>query len=148
MKQCDNEDSSRTLDMHMLPVLSWYRKFQKVKIKMEESIRNICKTLMAAQLTHLHVYSYFMSNFCFGCGIMDMTDAQDKELRRTYEKRLARKLGSGRKFPRKMLCGGVTAMGVKIVAPKTEISALTLKLCFSHKRMNSENEKKTDNNRK
>ena len=45
----------------------------------------------------------------------------------------------GRNFPRKMLHARVTAMGVEIVASKTAIVVLTLKLYFSHKRMNSEN---------
>ena len=88
---------------------------------------------MTVQLTHLHVNSYFMSKFYFGRGIMGIADAQDKELRQTYENPLARKLGLGRNFPRKIICGIVTSMGVGIVAPNTEISVLTLKLYFSNK---------------
>ena len=37
--------------------------------------------------------------------------------------------------------GRVTAMGLGIVAPKIAIASLTLKLCLSHKNMNSENGK-------
>ena len=37
--------------------------------------------------------------------------------------------------------GRVTAMGIGIVSPKTAIASLTLKLHFTHKRMNSENVK-------
>ena len=51
---------------------------------------------------------------------------------------LARKLGLGSNFPRKILLGRVTAMGVGIVAPKTEISDLVLKLHLSRRRIQSE----------
>ena len=88
---------------------------------MEECIEKFSNTLMHVQITHLHMNSYFMSKFYFGCGIMDVTGPQDKELRRIHETPLARKLGLGSKFPRKMLCGRVTAMDVGIVALKSVI---------------------------
>ena len=93
---------------------------------------------MIVRLTHLCVNSCFISKVHFDYGKMDMTNAQDKELRRKYEKSLARKLRLGSNFPIKMLHGRVTAMGVLTLAPKTAIVALTLKLYFSHKIMNSE----------
>ena len=82
-----------------------------------------------------------MSKVYFGCGITSTTDAQDAELRKTYEKPLARKLGLGSNFPRKIMHGRVTAMGAGIVIPKKAIASLTLKLCLSHKRMKPENVK-------
>ena len=81
------------------------------------------------QLTHLCVNSYFMSKVYFGCGIMSIIDAQDMELRWTRERPLARKSGLGSNLSRKITHGRVTAIGVGIVAPKTAISTLTLKLC-------------------
>ena len=108
---------------------------------MDESIGKLSNKLITEQLTHLHVNSYFMSKFYFGCRMTCMTDAQFKELRRTYEKPLAGRLGLGSKFPRNMLHSRVKSMGVVIVDPKTEITALILKIYFSHKRMNSENVK-------
>ena len=54
---------------------------------------------------------------------------------------LTRKLGFGTNFPRKILRGRVKAMGTGIVAPKTAIDSLMLKLHPSHKRMKSENGK-------
>ena len=67
-----------------------------------------------------------------------MTDAQDKELRRKYEKPLSRKLGLGRHFPIKTLHVRVTAMVVGTLAPKIVIAVLTLNMCLSPKRINSE----------
>ena len=68
-----------------------------------------------------------------------MKDAQDVELRKTYENLLVRKLGLGSNFPRQIIRSTVTEMGVGTVSPKTVISSLTLKLHRSHKRMKSEN---------
>ena len=80
-----------------------------------------------------------MSKVYFRCVIMSITDAQDMQLRRMCERPLARKLGLGSNFPRKIMYGRVTAMGVGIFSHKTAISSSTLKLHSSHKRMNSEN---------
>ena len=148
MKQYSNEESVRALGICVSPMLNWDRKFQEVKIKIEESIRNLSNNLMASQFKHLHINSYFISKNYFGCGIMDVTDSQDKKLRRMHENPLARKLGSGSNFPRKMLHGRVKTIGFVIMAPKTAITSLTRKLCLCHKIMNSENEKNAENNRK
>ena len=62
-----------------------------------------------------------MSKAYFGCGMMDMTDAQDKELRRMHEKALTRKLRLGSNFPKKnILCGRVPEMIIGIVAPEKQ----------------------------
>ena len=97
---------------------------------MEESIGKIANTLMNVQL-NFHVSSQFMSKVYFGRGIMSMADAQCKELRRTYEKSLARKLGLGRNFPRKMKCGRVSAMGAGIVSPPNSNIIINTKASFS-----------------
>ena len=126
--------SARTLIIYMSFALNWDRMFQEVRIKMEESIGKLSNTLMNIQLTYFHVNSYFMSKIYFGCGTMEMTYDQDKELRKTYETPLARKLVLGSSFQRKMMCRRVISMGLEIVAPKTAIVDLVLKLCLSHRR--------------
>ena len=103
---------------------------------------------MPVQLTHLHVNSYCVSKVYFGCVIMDMTDAQDKELRRAYEKPLTRKLCLGSNFTKKILSGRVTAMGVGVMTPKIVMADLILKMHLFKKRMKAENGKNTKNNRK
>ena len=85
MKQYDDEQSVRTLGIHMSPALNWDSQFQEVKIKIEESIRKLSNALMIVLLTHMYVNSYFMSKFYFGCGIMSTIDAQDSDLRKTCE---------------------------------------------------------------
>ena len=84
--QCDDKVCVRTLGIHMSSALSWNRKFQEVRIKMEESIGKFSSTLMTIQLNHFNVNLCFMPKNYFGCGIMKLTDAQDKKLRRLYEK--------------------------------------------------------------
>ena len=108
---------------------------------MGKSIGKLSNALMTVPLTHMHVNSCFMSKDYFGCGIMSIEDAQNADLRKTCEKPLARKLGLGSNFPRKIMFGRVTAMGVGIVAPKMAIYSLTQKLHVSHERMKSENGK-------
>ena len=85
-----NEESVRALGIHMSPAFNWDKKFHEVKIKMEGSIGNFFNTLMTVQLMHLHVNSHLMSKVYFGCGIMHVTDTQDKELIRMYEKSFLR----------------------------------------------------------
>ena len=121
--------------------LNWDRQFQEVKIEMEESIGKLSNALMVVLLTHMYVHSCFISKVYFGCGIMSIVDAQDVDLRKTCEKPLARKLGLGSNFPRKIMHGRVTVMGAGIVAPKTVIDSLTLKLHLSYERIKSKNGK-------
>ena len=102
---------------------------------MGETIVNLSSALMTVQLTHLHVNSYFMSKVYFGWGVMELSDEQDKELSKTHENPLAINLGSGSNFSRKMFHGRLKAMGVWIVAIKTNIAALLLKLHLSHRQM-------------
>ena len=75
MKQHDNEESVRTLGIHMLPVFNQDRTFQEVKSKKNNG--KLFNALMTAQLTHLHDNSNFMSKVYFGCRIMDVMDAQE-----------------------------------------------------------------------
>ena len=59
----------------MLLVLNWDRKFQEVRIKMEESIGRLSNVLMPVELTYLNENLHFMPKVYFGCGVMELTDA-------------------------------------------------------------------------
>ena len=93
MTQYDNEVSARILGICISPALIWDGQFQEVRIKIEDSIGIFSKTLMTAQLTHLHVNSYFLSTVYFGCGVMELRETQDKYLRRTCKKILQESQG-------------------------------------------------------
>ena len=82
-----------------------------------------------------------MAKVYFGRGIIDMTEAQDKELRKNYEKLLERKLSLGSNFLRKLLHGRVKSMGTGTMSPNIAIAALMLKLHLSRLRIRSENGK-------
>ena len=58
---------------------------------MKESIGRLSNTLINVKFTAFYDNLCFMSKIYFGCGIMDMTDAEGKELRRMYEKPLREK---------------------------------------------------------
>ena len=62
-----------------------------------------------------------------GCGIVELTNKQDEELKRTHEEPLLMKLGLSRKFPRNMLCNRKIALGVGIMTTKTIIDILKAK---------------------
>ena len=141
MKQHNNDASIRALGIYISPALFWDRQFQEVKLKMEESVGKLSNTAMTAPLTHAHVNAYFMSKVHFGCGIFDITEGQEQELKSMCEMPSVWKLNLGSNFPRKLLCGRVTATGIGIMAPRTATEALTIKLCMSHQRMKSENGK-------
>ena len=82
-----------------------------------------------------------MSKVDFGRGIIDMVEAQCKELRRIYEKLVVRKLDLGRNFTRKLLCGRVMEIDTGSNSPKIAIASQKIKLYLYHMRMGSKNEK-------
>ena len=59
-----------------------------------------------------------------GCVIVDLNDEQERELKITCEEPLLIKLGLSRKFPRNVLCSRKSALGVRIMTPKTIIDIL------------------------
>ena len=88
---------------------------------MEEHIENSSSTTMTDELANLQVNTCFISKIYFGCGIIGTTEAQDKELRRIYEKLLTGKLDIKRNFQRKFLHGRATAIGIGTMLPKNQL---------------------------
>ena len=86
--------------------------------------------------THLCYNVCLIKKVYFGCGIMHVSKQQEKELKKIYEPVLLKKLGLSENFPRSALCSRKTALGVGLLAPRTIIDVLTLKLYFGHKRAN------------
>ena len=62
----------------------------------------------------------------FGSGILCLTDAQEKELKRTCEEPTLMKLDLSNKFPRAALCSRKSALGVGLMEPSTIIDVLKL----------------------
>ena len=70
----------------------------------------------------------------FGCGVLSITLQQEEVLKKIYEPIILQKLGLSENFPRAVLHSRKTALGVELIAPRTIIDALALKLYLGHKR--------------
>ena len=77
----------------------------------------------------------------FGCGIVKLIVVQEIELKRIYETPLLIKLGLGQKFPHKVLYSRKSALGVRIMIPKTIINILKAKLYIGNVRKRGETNK-------
>ena len=55
-------------------------------------------------------------------------------MKNVYELVISNKLGLSVKFPRRVLCARESTLGVGLMAPRTTISMLALKLHLSHQR--------------
>ena len=71
---------------------------------------------------------------CFGSGIVYLTDAQEKELKRTCEEPILMKLGLSKKFPRAALCRWKSALDVGLMEPSTIIDVLKLNMFIGNMR--------------
>jgi len=77
---------------------------------------------------------YMIKSIYFGCGIFELTDNQEKELKKIYEEPLLIKLGFSRNFPRRVLYSRKSALGIGIMKPSTIINILKVKLYLGNKR--------------
>ena len=102
---------------------------------------NSVKKLMATEMIVYQVYIYFniylIRNIFFRCGVVDITEKQEKNMKMIYEILLLNKLQLGEKFPRKVLYARCTALGIKIIQPKIAIAMAMLCLYFRNIRIRS-----------
>ena len=75
----------------------------------------------------MYYNTYVIKSVYFGCGIVELTNKQEEELKIMYEEPLLTKLGLSRKFPRNVLHNRKSALGVGIMTPKTIIDFLKAK---------------------
>ena len=71
-----------------------------MKEKIIESIAKLNNTEIKPYLMHLYFNAYLLKKVFFGCGVMKITNNQDKELKKSYETTIAKKLRHGSNFPR------------------------------------------------
>lgn len=72
----------------------------------------------------------------FGSGVISLTEQQEIALKRIYEPVLLRKMNLSKKFPRSVLCSRKTALCIGLLAPRTTIDVLALKLHLGNQRLN------------
>ena len=71
---------------------------------------------------------HILTNVCFGRRIVKFSTKQIKELKKTHELPMIRKLGLGNNFPRKLLCAQKSCLGIVLIETNTVIGALAIKL--------------------
>ena len=85
---------------------------------------------------HMYYKMYLIKKVYFGCGIVHLSKQQEKVSKQIYKLVLLRKLGLSENFPRSELHSRKTTLGIGLLAPRTIVDVLALKLYFGHKRMN------------
>ena len=120
--------------MHINPSLSWDDQFEVMQKKMHISITKMMNTDVNEYQPAVYYNVYMIKSVFFGCGIVELNEQQERELRRIYEEPLLLKLGLSRKFPRDVLYSRKSALGVGIMKPSTIIDILKAKLYLGNVR--------------
>ena len=136
VQQVKCQESQRSLGAHMSPSLTWDKHFEKMKEKMIEAVFKLKNAKMVMPTTHLHYNMHLIKKAHFGCRIVHLTECQEKVLKKICEPILLKKLGLSENFPRSVLCSRKNALGVGLLAPRTIVDSLAIKLCLDHRRMN------------
>ena len=105
--------------------------------KMKEAIYKLRNIEIAALVASLYYNAYLIKKVYFGSGVLSLSEKQEQELKRIYEPILLRKMKLSEKFPRNVLYSRKTALGVGLLAPRTIVDILSLKLYIGHQRMKS-----------
>ena len=90
---------------------------------------------ISAHPSHAYFNTCMLSNLFFGCGIVELQERKIKELKKTHELPMLRKLGLGKYFPRKLLHMKNPALGVGLIEPSEVIDLLAIKFYAGNKRM-------------
>ena len=128
-------DSVRTLGVYMYLVLTWKTQFEVMRKKLHTSITKLMATDMNAHQAAVYYNVCMIKSVFFGCGVITISESQEKELKRLYKEPLLMKLRLSRNFPRVVLYSRKSALGVGIMVPLTIISLLKAKLYLSNIRV-------------
>ena len=138
IKQLDIIDSTRTLGVHVTPTLSWITQFEVMRKKLSTSITKLMRTNINSYQAAIYYNAYMIKSVCFGCGIIELSEEQEIELKKIYEEPLLIKLGLSRRFPRAVLHSRKSALGIGIMTPRTIIDILKAKLHVGNVRREGE----------
>ena len=96
----------------MNPALKWGDQYKVMREKLVTSITKLLATEINSFQTYMYFNMYMTRTVFFGCGIIDLSVSQDKEMRWIYKSPISRKLQLGEKFPRAVLYSYRSALGV------------------------------------
>ena len=128
--------SEKTLGVHVSPSIKWERQFEAMVEKMKDAIYKLRKVEIVSPIVHLYYNVYLIKKVFFGSRVMLLADKQEITLKQIYEPVLLRKMNLSEKFLRSVLYSWKMALGIRLVAPKTIIGVLLLKLYLENQRLN------------
>jgi len=134
VKEISCTKSKRILGVYMSPSLIWNRQFEIMKEKMLKAICKLKNTMIVVSTTSIYYNMYLIKKVYFGYGVLSITHQQEGELKKIYESVVLRKLGLSENFSRVVLYSRKTALRVGLIAPRTIIDTLAMKLYLGHQR--------------
>ena len=124
----------KTLGAHVNPTLNFKDEFARVKNKMTTSIKKIMRVEMKEHQAHACCNAQMLTNVCFGHIIVKLNADEIKELKKTHELPMLRKLGLGNDFPRRLLRVQKSSLGVVLIDFNAAIDMLAIKMFVGNKR--------------
>ena len=100
--------------------------------KMREAVYKLRNIEIVPATAHLFYNAYLIKKVYFGSGVLTISEQQEEALKRIYEPILLKKMKLSEKFLRSVLYSRKTALGVGLLAPKTIVDTLSLKLYLGH----------------
>ena len=101
---------------------------------MQTVIEKLNNTNIKTPITYIIFNAYLIKSVYFGCGIIELSNKQDKILQSIHENTILVKLNLGWIFWRSILCTRKIAIGVGLIKLSTTIAMLVMKLCIGYYR--------------
>ena len=134
VRSVQSKESKRTLGVHMSPLIIWITQFKKMKEKMLEAMYKLKNTTIVVSTASMYYNMYLIKKVYFGCGVMSIIAQQEIILKKIYEPIILKKLGLSENFPFSVLYSRKTVLRVGLLAPRTIIDELAMKLYLGHRR--------------
>ena len=112
----------------MSPILRQDYQFEVMVEKMEAAIQCLKNTVILKYLIYLAFNVHIMKLVYFGCRIVELNKRQVEILKHIYKEVIAKKIGLGKKFPRKILYARKTVLGVGLISLSMAVKIQALKL--------------------
>ena len=134
VKSVKSRESELTLGVYMSPSIIWTSQFEKMKEKMLEAMYKLKNATMVVSTASMYYNMYLIKKVYFGCGVISIMFQLERILKKIYEPIILKKLGLSENFPRAVLYSRKTALGVGLIAPRTIINELSMKLYLGYRR--------------
>ena len=131
-------NATKSLGVMYTPDSNWTEQFDMMKTKMMDALKKLMVTSVLPHHVHVFYHTYLIKSVYFGCGVIYLTDAQEKELCALQEIPLLRKLRLSTKFPRALMYVNRNSFRLGFLRPKTIIDQLKSKMLVGHTRIRSE----------